>query len=106
MQIPSFLRNALVLVAALALGWWMRGANAPVLAQRGSATSSSENLAFQMIGTGPDSSLVLYNRQTHELYVYARAGAGASMVPCTYSLLVTEPGLPLKRTNCQAGELH
>jgi hypothetical protein len=102
MSMRALGRDLLLVAAALAAGWWARGPNKPVLAQRG----APENLAFQMIGTGPESTLVMYDPGTRVLYVYARAGAGSSRVSCTYGFLISTPGQPLERRNCAPGEQH
>ena len=102
MSMRALGRTLLLVGAAVAAGWWARGAEKPVLAQRG----MPENLAFQMIGTGPDSTLAMYDPANQTLYVYARTGAGSTEVSCTYSFLITSPGAPLRRSNCPVGTLR
>ncbi len=99
-RLRSWARDLVLVAFALCVGWWMRSADRAVMAQ----TGSSDNLAFQMIGTGPDSTLAMYNPGTRTLYVYARAGSGSSNVTGTYGFLVNTPGMPLVRRNCPAGE--
>ncbi len=100
MQTRSFVRDLVLVAFAVAVGWWMRGADRTVVAQ----AAGSDNLAFQMIGTGPESTLAMYNPGTRTLYVYPHAGSGSSNVTCTYGFLVNAPGMPLVRRNCPAGE--
>lgn len=102
MNIRVWSRDLLLVGAAVAAGWWIHGADKPVLAQRG----TPENLAFQMIGTGPESTLAMYDPLTRVLYVYARTGAGSNHVPCTYGFFISAPGQPLERRNCAPGDLH
>ena len=103
MRLRSVVRDVALVCVAVGVGWWARGGDRPVFAQR---SGGDANLAFQMIGTGPDSTLVMYNPGNRTLYVYARAGAGNSTVNCTYSFAVNVPGAALERRNCPVGELR
>ena len=117
MRLRSVVRDLVLLCLAVAIGWWVRGANTAVMAQHsGSSTSSSSSrggsatadpptLAFQMTGNGPDAALTLYNPGNRTLYVYERAGAGNSVVNCTYSFAIASPGAAIRRDNCAVGDL-
>jgi hypothetical protein len=109
MRVGALVRGLVVVCVAVAVGWWLRGAGTPVLAQRSSGSSSArggdEGLAFQMTGTGPEALLTVYNPDNHTLYMYPRIGAGSSTINCAYSFTVTAPGAPMERKNCQVGEL-
>ena len=102
MRLRSFFRDLALLCLAVSLGWWLHSANTPVLAEHSGAPS---DLAFQIIGSGPDTSLSLYNPADHKLYVYPRITQGNSYVSCGYSLAVTRPGAPIQRENCAIGPL-
>ena len=108
MRMRSVVRDVVLAVAVAGLGfsagWWVRSAGTTVLAESGG--SSGDGLGFQMIGTGPGSTLALYNPENKTLYVYARAGAGESTVNCTYSFTISAPGAPLQRKNCPVGRLR
>jgi hypothetical protein len=109
MRLRSVIRDLALVCLAVAVGWWWHGAGSPVLAQRSSSSSSSRggdgSLAFQMVGTGPDALLTVYNPDNHTLYMYPRIGAGSSSVNCAYSFTVSTPGAPIQRANCPMGEL-
>jgi hypothetical protein len=109
MRVGSVVRDLALVCLAVAVGWWWRGAGTTVLAQRSSSSSSARGgdstLAFQMIGTGPDALLTVYNPDNRTLYMYPRIGAGSSTVNCAYSFKVSSPGAPLDRENCPVGEL-
>ncbi len=94
------------------LGWWIHGINSPVLAEpsssstsRGSSSGADANLAFQISGAGPASSLTVYNPANHTLYIYQHIGEGNAHVSCTYSYRIERPGGPIERSNCPVGEL-
>ena len=115
MRVRSVVRDLALLCLAVAIGWWARSANTAVMAQHSSSSSSSSSrggtasgdagLAFQMFGTGPDAALTLYNPGNRTLYVYERAGGGNSVVNCTYSFTIANPGAAIRRENCPVGEL-
>jgi hypothetical protein len=116
MRVRSVVRDLVLLCLAVAIGWWGRGANTAVLAQHSSSSPSSSSsrggsatgdptLAFQMTGNGPDAALTLYNPGNRTLYVYERAGAGNSVVNCTYSFAIANPGAAMRRENCPVGDL-
>jgi hypothetical protein len=113
MRLRSVVRDLVLLCLAVSIGWWLRGAGTAVLAQHsnssssshGSSSASDSNLAFQMIGAGPDAALALYNPANRTLYVYNRIGAGNSLVSCSYSYTIANPGAAIKRDNCPIGEL-
>lgn len=112
MPVPSAIRNLVFLGLALSAGWWLRGANSPVLAQHAisssshsASTGSGDSLAFQVNGSGPDSTLMVYNPGNHTLYFYPRIGAGNSSVNCSTSFRIDRPGAPIERGGCPVGEL-
>lgn len=104
----SVLRSFVLLCAAVAVGWWAKGAGTPVLAQRSGSSSSSsrsaEGLEFQMSGAGPAAVLTVFNPSNRTLYVYQRIGEGNSHISCSYSFTVSSPGAPIDRANCPVGE--
>jgi hypothetical protein len=108
MRFGSALRGLVVVCAAVAIGWWAKGAGTPVLAQRSGSSSSSarsgEGLEFQMSGAGPGAVLTLFNPGNRTLYVYQRIGEGNSHISCSYSFTVSSPGAPIDRENCPVGE--
>ena len=102
------LRGLVLMCAAVAVGWWAKGAGTPVLAQRSGSSSSSsrsgEGLEFQMSGAGPAAVLTVFNPGNRTLYVYQRIGEGNSHISCSYSFTVSAPGAPIDRENCAVGE--
>ena len=111
MRLPWVVRNALLLAAAAATGWWARGVRvSPVLAQgdgeHGSNRSSgSDGLAFQLSGVNPETALTIWNPSNHTLYIYQGAVMGNSNVNCSFSFHVDRAGAPIQRQNCPIGQL-
>jgi hypothetical protein len=108
MRMRSLLRDVALLCVAVLIGWWARGANTAVKAAGAggsSASSGDAGLAFQLMGSGPDQALAVFNPGNRTLYVYARVGAGNSSVGCSYSLTIANPGAAVRRNNCPVGEL-
>jgi hypothetical protein len=110
MRMRSLLRDVALLCVAILIGWWARGANTAVMAKAAGsggsgAAGGDAGLAFQLMGSGPDQALAVYNQGNRTLYVYARVGAGNSSVGCTYSLTIERPGAAVRRENCPVGEL-
>lgn len=92
------LRDVLLLMLAVAAGWWIRGADKPVLADRSAPVDA--NLSFQLSGTGSGQSLAIYNPPSHTVYIYPRIGEGNAHVNCEYSFTIERPGAPIQRQNC------
>jgi hypothetical protein len=109
-RLRSVVRDLVLVCVAAGVGWWCRGAGTTVLAQRSGSSSSARgsgndaNLAFQMVGTGPQASLTVYNPDNKTLYVYSHVGAGSSYVNCEVSFTVANPGAPIERKNCPVGD--
>jgi len=109
MRVHPVVRDLALLGVAVSVGWWVRGAGAPVLAQHSSSSSSArgsggdESLAFQFVGSGPQQSLAVFNPENHTLYVYPRVGEGNSHISCEYSFTINRPGAPMDRQNCPVG---
>ena len=102
MESRGLLRDVLLLVFALAVGWWLRGPQTTVLAGR----SSDESLGFQLGDGSPQQSLTIYNPENHTLYVYPRVGTGNAHISCEYSLRIERPGGPIDRQNCPMGSQY
>jgi hypothetical protein len=110
MRMRSLLRDVALLCVAVLIGWWARGANTAVMAKAAGSGGSSASggdggMGFQLMGTGPDAALAVYNQGSRTLYVYTRVGAGNSSVACSYGLTIANPGAAIRRENCPAGEL-
>jgi hypothetical protein len=108
METRGLIRNVLLVAFALAVGWWMRGVDTRVLAQRSNSSSSARSamdaaLGFQLGDGNPQQSLTIYSPANHTLYVYPRAGTGNSHISCQYSLRIDSPGGPIDRQNCPIG---
>lgn len=111
MKSRGAIRNGLLVVFALAVGWWMRGPQTTVLAERSSSSSSArsaadDSLDFQLGDGSPQQSLTIYNRENHTLYVYPRVGTGNARISCEYSLKIERPGGPIDRQNCPMGSQY
>jgi hypothetical protein len=93
------LREALIALAALSLGWWAH--TSPVRVHAAEPT----DLRFELSGFGPTTALSVYNPTDHTIYVYQNAIAGNSRVQCTYSFHLGRLGGPIDRQNCPIGSL-
>ncbi|HEV2645581.1 MAG TPA: hypothetical protein VGU46_04365 [Acidobacteriaceae bacterium] len=109
MRVRVMVRDAALLCLAGVAGWWLHDVGTTVLAQRSSASSSARggdgNLAFQLVGNGPQQSLTVYNAESHTLYVYPHVMEGNAHISCAYSFTITRPGAAIDRQNCPVGEL-
>ena|SRR5438105_4695999 len=108
MEMRGLVRDVLLVAVAVMVGWWVRGADAPVSAQHSSSSSSARStgesgLSFQFQDGSPQQSLTIYNPTNRTLYVYPRIGTGNSHISCEYMLKVASPGAPIDRQNCQIG---
>lgn len=110
MEMRRLIRDGVLVAIALAVGWWVRGADKSVLAQRSGSSSSARGgvsdatLGFQFQGPEPQQSLSIYNPENHTLYVYPRVGQGNAHISCEYSFRIERPGAPIDRQNCPVGE--
>jgi hypothetical protein len=104
-RLRSVLRDLVLVCAAVAVGWWVRGAGTTVLARGESSSTTEGNLAFQLTGVAPETALTLYNPGNHTLYVYPRISQANSHISCGYSFSIPSPGGPIERSNCPMGEL-
>lgn len=97
-RVWEYLRNGLAILGLLALGYWL-GAAGRVKA----ASSSGEEISFQLAGVSDTSTLLIYHPESKSLYVYRGATIGSSVVQCSYKFQIGAPGTPLQRTNCPVG---
>ena len=103
MRVRAVVRDVALLCVAVAAGWWLKGAGTAVYAQHSGRLAVS-NLAFQLVGFGPQQWLTVYNADNRTLYAYPRVGEGNSHISCVYSFTVERPGAPIERQNCPVGE--
>ena len=95
------LANKLILplatLGAFTLGWFGHQTNIVHAAESGP-------FLFQVQGSGPATSLSIYDSSDHTIYVYQGATSGSSNVNCSYSFRIpTKAGGPINRTNCPIG---
>ena len=111
METRGLVRDVLLVIVALAVGWWMRGAQTTVLASPSSSSSSAYSssdgsLGFQLGNGSPQQSLTIYSPENHTLYVYPRVGTGNTHISCEYSLRIERLGGPIDRQNCPVGSQY
>jgi hypothetical protein len=111
MESRGLIRDVVLVALALAVGWWVRGTEIKVLAQRSSSSSTARSamdasLGFQFGDGNPQQSLTIYNPANHTLYVYPRVGTGNAHISCEYALRVDTPGGPIDRQNCAMGSQY
>ena len=102
MRLHPVVRDLVLVAVAISIGWGLRSGGTEVLAQR-SGSSSDADLAFQLSGIGPDTSLTVYNADKRTLYVYPRIINGNSHINCEVSFKIASPGAPIDRQNCGVG---
>lgn len=92
-------REALVALTAVALGWWAHGDRTVHAAPASTAAS------YQFTGVGPATSLTIYSPEDHMLYVYQGATTGNSHVNCSFRIHIPRVGDAIDRENCPMGSL-
>jgi hypothetical protein len=97
----AYVREGVMIAAALMIGWWARGVDRQVAA----ASAVPSNLVYQFSNAGPGISLTMYNPGEQMLYVYQGATMGNSHVNCSYRFHIQQPGAPIERENCAIGSL-
>lgn len=90
--------NALLVVTAFSLGWWMHS-GARVQAQ------STGDVFFQLSGISVDDALTLYYPDKKAIYVYQGIMTGNSYLGCTYRFQLGKPGAPITRHICPITEM-
>ena len=92
------LRDTLLLMTALATGWWAHGDRVV------KAANPSSNIQFQLgLRSQPDA-LAIYSADDRAIYVYEGATTGNNKMSCSYKFLVGYPGA-VQRMNCDMGRL-
>jgi len=98
MQTSGWSRNGVLVVAAMAIGWWAHGG---VAVHAGSAPVGELN--FQFVKSDLNNALTVYDSGSRVLYVYQGASAtGAATVNCSYMFHIAKAGGPIQRENCKA----
>jgi hypothetical protein len=92
-------REALIALAALAIGWWAHDS-------RSVHAAEPPTVYYQFSGEGPGTSLSLYNPADGTIYVYQGVTTGYSYRYCTYSFRLGKLGGPVERQNCPIGTLR
>ena len=97
MKTSDWLRNSVLVVAAMAIGWWARGG---VAVHASSAPAG--DLSFQFVKNDLNNALTVYDASQHVLYVYQGASAtGSATVNCSYMFHINKAGGPIQRENCK-----
>jgi hypothetical protein len=97
MKTSSWLRNCVLVVAAMAIGWWAHGGDAV----HASGAPVGE-LSFQFVKSDLNNALTVYDSAARVLYVYQAASAtGAATVNCSYMFHIAKAGGPIQRENCK-----
>ena len=102
-KIPGIagLREGVLLLCALALGWWAHGEH-----RVHAASVEMGDFQFQMQSGGSTSdSLLLYSARDNVIYVYRGAANGNSHMQCSYKFVVSKGGQSVDRQNCDMGSL-
>lgn len=97
MKTSGWFGNCVLVVAAMAIGWWAHGG----AAVRASSVPVGE-LNFQFVNNNLNNALTVYDPGSHVLYVYQGASAtGAAIVNCSYMFHISRIGEPIQRENCK-----
>lgn len=95
----AWLRDALLVVAVFAIGWWAHTPRHSVLA------AGFGDADFQFSNVAGEGTLSLYSPVDHTIYVYGGVLAGSGHKQCTYAIKLGRAGAPLERINCPVGSL-
>lgn len=96
------LREVLIAVAALTIGWWAHSIR-PVQAQ----AAGPAMLNYEFNNIGPGTSLSLYNPADNTIYVYPGITSGNSRTHCSFRIRLGTPlGGPIERETCPRGSLR
>ena len=94
----GWLRDGVLVVAAMAIGWWAHG-GAIVHA---SSAPVGEELSFQFVKSDLNNALTVYDAGSRVVYVYQGASAvGSGTVNCSYMFHIAKAGGPIQRENCR-----
>lgn len=97
MRTSGWFGNCVLVVAAMAIGWWAHGAGAVH-----ASSAPVGELSFQFVKTDLNNALTVYDSGQHVLYVYQGASAtGAATVNCSYMFHINKAGGPIQRENCK-----
>ena len=97
MRTSGWLSNGLLVLAAMAIGWWAHSG----VAVRASSAPVGE-LSFQFVKSDLNNALTVYDPGTRVLYVYQGASAtGSAAVNCSYMFHINKAGGPIQRENCR-----
>lgn len=97
MKASGRLVNCVLVLAAIAIGWWAHGG---IAVDAGSAPVGE--LSFQFVKSDLNNALTVYDSSQHVLYVYQGASAtGAATVNCSYMFHINKAGAPIQRENCK-----
>jgi hypothetical protein len=93
----GWLRDGVLVVAAMAIGWWAHGGHAVH-----AASAPAGELSFQFVKNDLNNALTVYDSTQHVLYVYQGASAtGSATVNCSYMFHIAKAGAPIQRENCK-----
>ncbi|HEY0797439.1 MAG TPA: hypothetical protein VGD64_16820 [Acidisarcina sp.] len=94
-------REGLLLLGALAVGWWAHGEQ-----RVHAANVTVSDFQFQLQpGDSASNSLLIYSPGDNAIYVYKGATTGNSHMQCSYRFLISKGGQSVERQNCDMGSL-
>lgn len=97
MSRSGWLRDGVLIAAAMVIGWWAHGA----AAVHASAAPVGE-LSFQFVKSDLNNALTVYDPGARVLYVYQGASAtGSATVNCSYMFHIGRAGSAIQRENCK-----
>jgi len=97
MRASGWLSNCVLVVAAMAIGWWAHGGPAV----HASSVPVGE-LSFQFVKSDLNNALTVYDPGGRVLYVYQAATAtGSASVNCSYMFRIAKAGGTIQRENCK-----
>jgi hypothetical protein len=95
-MVKSLVRDGVLVVFALVVGWWAHGGR-PVQA-------AAEDYSYQFMSNNVNNALTVYDPHTRTVYVYQGVSSlGGSHVNCSYMFHMTYAGQPIERENCKVG---
>jgi hypothetical protein len=96
-KVWEWVRNGLALAGILALGMWLGSARTVTAAGYQPVRGVPQ---FQLTGVDPSSALLVYEPESHAVYVYRAVTVGSNVLSCSYKFQLDRPGAPIQRRSC------
>ncbi len=96
----TWVRDGVLMAAAMAVGWWAHGGRQ---VEAASAGASNPGLSYQFNSVGSERGLSILNKDSQTIYVYNSAFTGNQHMNCSYKFHIQKFGEVIQRENCAVG---